>query len=98
MKNSNLKLNERYELHNNVKFNIFDDFVALFSLSDIHQTTFPYVINIYQRRAAPYFDHLFMLFHLAGVPSLPLPAFMNFCHGFLGQLQKSDQKMAENAK
>ena len=43
MKNSNLKLNVRYEVHNKVKFNIFEDFLALFSLSHIHPTTFPHV-------------------------------------------------------
>ena len=45
IKNSNLKLNVRYEVHNNVKSKIFDDFGALFSLSHICPRTFPYVIN-----------------------------------------------------
>ena len=43
MKNSNLKLNVRYEVHNNVKSNIFDDFGPLFLLFHIHPTTFPHV-------------------------------------------------------
>ena len=43
MENSNLKSNVRYEVHNNVKFNIFDNFEALFSLSHIRPTTFPHV-------------------------------------------------------
>ena len=97
MKNSNMKLNGRYEVHNNVKFNIFDDFVALFSLSDIHQTTFPYVINIYQRQAAPYFNQLFMLFHLAGVSCRTLEDIMNFWHDLGVELQKNDQKRTEKA-
>ena len=95
-----MKLNGRYEVHNNVKFNIFDDFVALFSLSDIHQTTFPYVINIYQRRAAPYFNQLFMLFHLAGVSCRTLEDIMNFWHDLGVKLQKMTKnglKMLTNA-
>ena len=81
MKNSNLKLNVRYEVHNNVKSNIFNNFAALFSLFYIHQTTFSYVINIYRRQVAPYFNQFFVLFHLAGVSSWTLEDIINFWYG-----------------
>ena len=92
MNNSNLKLNVRYEVHNNVKSNIFDDFGALFSLSYINQTTFPHVVKSCERQEPPYINQFFMLFHLAGVSCLALDCVMNFWHDLGGQLQKSDQK------
>ena len=74
-------LNVRYEVHNNVKSNIFDDFGVLFSLSHIHQATFPYVTTIYYRPEPPYINQFFVLFHLAGVSCLTLDDIMNFWHG-----------------
>ena len=87
MKNSNLKLNVRYEVHNNVKSNIFNNFAALFSLFYIHQTTFSYVINIYRRRVAPYLNQFFVLFHLAGVSSWTLEDIINFWYGLWREVE-----------
>ena len=67
-------------MHNNLKSNIFYDFVALFSLFYIHLTTFSYVIDIYRRGVAPNIDQFFVLFHLAGVSCLTLEDIMNFWH------------------
>ena len=83
-------MNERYELPNNVKFNIFDDFVAHFSLSHIHQTTFPYVTTIYQNWDNHHMNQFFVLFHMVGVLGLPSDAIMNFWYDLEVQLQKSD--------
>ena len=97
MKNLNLKLNFRYEVHNNVIYNIFDDFGALFSFSLMLQTTFAYVTTIYQNRDTHHMIQFFVLFHLAGVSCLTLDNIMNFWHDLGVQLQHSDQKMSENA-
>ena len=92
MINSNLKLVVRYEVHNNVKSNIFNDFAALFSLFYIHQTTFSYVINIYRRWVAPYLNQFFVLFHLAGVSCRTLEDIMNFWHDLGFELEKMTKK------
>ena len=63
-----------------------------FSLSHIHQTTFPYVVKSCERQEPPYINQFFMLFHLAGVSCLALDGIMNFWYDLGVQLQKSDQK------
>ena len=80
MKNSNLKLNVRYEVHNNVKSNIFDDFGALFSLSRIHHSNFFYESKTFERLRPHCINQLFVLFDLVGVPCWALVGSMNFWH------------------
>ena len=81
MKNSNLKLNVRYEVHNNVKTNIFNDFGAVFSHSHTHQITFFYVPTISYTQTHLYINQIFVLFHLAGVSSWTLEDIINFWYG-----------------
>ena len=92
MKNSNLKFNERYEVHNDVKTNIFNDFGAVFSHSHTHQITFFYVPTISYMQTHLYTNQFFVLFHLAGVSCLALDGIINFWHHLGVQLQKMTKK------
>ena len=76
----------------------FVDFGALLFLFKTHMAAFSYESTTCRKISPPSIDQLFVLFHLVGVACLPGPALMNFWHGLGVQLQKSDQKMTENAK
>ena len=79
-------------MHINVKFNIFDELLALFSLSHAHEATFPYVTTIYQNQDTLYINQFFVFFHLAGVLCLTLEDIMNFWHDLGDELQKMTKK------
>ena len=84
MKNSNLKSNLRYKMHNFFKFYLFDDFGSLFFLFQTYMTAFPYESTTCRKISPPSINQLFVLFHLVGVACHPFDPVINFWCCFVG--------------
>ena len=95
MKNSNLKSNLRYKVHNMFKFEIFNYFGALFFLFQILMTVFPLESTTCRRISPPSINQLFVLFHLMGVACHPFDPVINFWSCFCGKIEKSMKKWAK---
>ena len=67
-------------MHNIFKFDIFDDFGALFFLFQIHMTAFPYDSKTCRNFRQQPTNQLFVLFHLVGVTCWAYVGVMNFWH------------------